>query len=249
MSGHHPHPGQPDSEDQPWSHEQLMAAAVGGATGSEGLDHTCRCGPRAGLLGVQDARRRCAPGRALLGPDDAFASRAMENVNEAAAELGLDIGSTRVVAVANGPALHNVLVCTLCSCYPIGLLGDSPGWYKSRAYRSRVVREPRAVLAEFGVQIPDGVEVCVHDSTADLRYIVIPMRPAGTEHLTERELAGLVTRGLHDRHRFAALRRCLNAVGLGEIFLLCNSSVQPTDIHRLDRASGPADASGRYIPA
>ena len=91
------------------------------------------------------------------------------------------------------PTLHS-LVCTLCSCYPIGLLGDSPGWYKSRAYRSRVVREPRAVLAEFGVHIPDDVEVRVHDSTADLRYIVVPMRPAGTEHLTEKELAGLVTR-------------------------------------------------------
>ncbi|MDD9996582.1 MAG: nitrile hydratase subunit alpha [Rhodospirillaceae bacterium] len=193
MSGHHPHPGQPDSEDQPWSHEQLMAAAVEALLVQKGVITP------ADVASALDywASRTPADGARLVArcwTDDAFASRTMENVNEAAAELGLDIGSTRVVAVANGPALHNVLVCTLCSCYPIGLLGDSPGWYKSRAYRSRVVREPRAVLAEFGVQIPDGVEVRVHDSTADLRYIVIPMRPEGTEHLTELELAGLVTR-------------------------------------------------------
>ena len=193
MSGHHLHPGQPDSEDQPWSHEQLMAAAVEALLVQKGVITP------ADVASALDywASRTPADGARLVArcwTDDAFASRVMENVNEAAAELGLDIGSTRVVAVANGPALHNVLVCTLCSCYPIGLLGDSPGWYKSRAYRSRVVREPRAVLAEFGVQIPDGVEVRVHDSTADLRYIVIPMRPEGTEHLTELELAGLVTR-------------------------------------------------------
>ena len=193
MSGHHPHPGQPDSEDQPWSHEQLMAAAVEALLARKGVITP------ADVARALDywASRTPADGARLIArcwTDAAFAARAMENVNEAAAELGLDIGSTRVVAVANGPALHNVLVCTLCSCYPIGLLGDSPGWYKSRAYRSRVVREPRAVLAEFGVQIPDDVEVRVHDSTADLRYIVIPMRPEGTERLTERELAGLVTR-------------------------------------------------------
>ena len=193
MSGHHPHPGQPDNEDQPWSHEQLMAAAVEALLVRKGVITP------ADVARALDywASRTPADGARLVArcwTDDAFASRVMENVNEAAAELGLDIGSTRVIAVANGPALHNVLVCTLCSCYPIGLLGDSPGWYKSRAYRSRVVREPRAVLAEFGVQIPDGVEVRVHDSTADLRYIVIPMRPEGTKHLTELELAGLVTR-------------------------------------------------------
>ncbi len=143
------------------------------------------------------ASRTPADGARLVArcwTDDAFAARAMENVNKAAAELGIDIGPTQVIAVANGPALHNVIVCTLCSCYPIGLLGDSPDWYRSRAYRSRVVREPRAVLAEFGLHIPDDVEVCVHDSTADLRYIVVPMRPAGAENLTEQELAGLVTR-------------------------------------------------------
>jgi nitrile hydratase len=90
--------------------------------------------------------------------------------------------------------VHNVIVCTLCSCYPRALLGLPPDWYKSREYRSRTVREPRAVLAEFGTVIPDGVEVRVHDSTADLRYLVLPMRPAGSERMDAAALEGLVTR-------------------------------------------------------
>ena len=193
MSGHHPHPGPPDSEDRPWSQEQLMAAAI------EALLVQKRVFTPADVADALDywASRTPADGARLIArcwTDDAFAARLMDSVNAAAAELGLDMGYTRVVAVANTPILHNVVVCTLCSCYPIGLLGDSPGWYKSRAYRSRVVREPRAVLSEFGLKIPDDVEVRVHDSTADLRYIVMPMRPPGTEHLTERELAGLVSR-------------------------------------------------------
>lgn len=193
MSVHHPHPGQPDSEDRPWSREQLMAAAV------EALLIQKHVFAPADVTGALDywASRTPAAGARLIArcwTDDAFAARLMDSVNPAAAELGLDIGHTRVVAVANTPTLHNVVVCTLCSCYPIGLLGDSPGWYKSRAYRSRVVREPRAVLSEFGLHIPDDVEMRVHDSTADLRYIVVPMRPVGTERLTEKELAGLVTR-------------------------------------------------------
>ena len=193
MSDHHPHPGHTDSEDQPWCREQLMAAAVESLLIEKDVISS---GDMTRALDYW-ASRTPADGARLIArcwTDDAFAARVMENVNAAAAKLGLDIGATRVVAVANGPALHNVLVCTLCSCYPIGLLGDSPGWYKSRVYRSRVVREPRAVLAEFGVHIPDEVEVRVHDSTADLRYIVVPMRPAGTEHLTEKELASLITR-------------------------------------------------------
>ncbi len=193
MSGHHPHPRQPDSEDLTWSRERLMAAAV------EALLVEKRVVTSGDVARALDywASRTPADGARLIArcwTDETFAARVMRSVNKAAGELGMDIGPTRVVAVANAPTLHNVLVCTLCSCYPIGLLGDSPGWYKSRAYRSRVVREPRAVLAEFGVRIPDDVEVRVHDSTADLRYIVVPMRPAGTEDLTEKELAGLVTR-------------------------------------------------------
>jgi nitrile hydratase subunit alpha len=96
--------------------------------------------------------------------------------------------------VANTDQLHNLIVCTLCSCYPVSLLGPSPGWYKSFAYRSRAVREPRAVLAEFGVTLPDTMQISVWDSTSEARYMVLPTRPAGAEALGEDELTALVTR-------------------------------------------------------
>jgi nitrile hydratase len=99
-----------------------------------------------------------------------------------------------LTAVANTPELHNVVVCTLCSCYPRTLLGRPPAWYKSKPYRARVVREPRRVLAEFGTHIPADREIRVHDSTAELRYIVIPTRPAGTEGWSEQQLAAIVDR-------------------------------------------------------
>jgi len=100
----------------------------------------------------------------------------------------------QLLVVENTPEVHNLIVCTLCSCYPRTLLGLPPDWYKSREYRSRAVREPRSVLLEFGTDISDEVEVRVHDSTADLRYLVLPQRPVGTGHLTEDELAALVKR-------------------------------------------------------
>ena len=193
MNHDHPHPGQVDSEDETYSRERLMAAAIEELLAEKDL---ITSSDMARALDYW-ASRTPADGARLVArswTDPAFASRVLNDVNEAAEDQGMNIGATPVVAVQNGPTLHNVLVCTLCSCYPIGLLGESPGWYKSRAYRSRVVSEPRAVLAEFGVRLADDVEVRVHDSTADLRYIVIPMRPAGTEHLLEDELAGLVTR-------------------------------------------------------
>jgi nitrile hydratase len=129
--------------------------------------------------------------------DRRFAERLLADANAAIAELGLDMthwAAVKLRAVANTDRVHNVIVCTLCSCYPIALLGSSPSWYKSAEYRARVVREPRAVLAEFGVQLDPDVEVRVWDSTADLRYIVVPRRPEGTESLTEQELAARVTR-------------------------------------------------------
>ena len=104
------------------------------------------------------------------------------------------MGPTHLIVVENSPQVHNVIVCTLCSCYPRYLLGLPPDWYKARAYRSRVVREPRAVLREFGTEIPETVELRVHDSTADMRYMVLPLRPAGTEGWDEAGLAALVTR-------------------------------------------------------
>jgi nitrile hydratase len=114
--------------------------------------------------------------------------------NAAAEEVGLEHGLYKLVVVENTPQVHNVIVCTLCSCYPRWLLGLPPDWYKSRSYRSRVVREPRSVLREFGLDLPDDVTVRVHDSNADMRYLVLPMRPARTEGLDEAALAALVTR-------------------------------------------------------
>jgi nitrile hydratase len=126
--------------------------------------------------------------------DPGYKRRLLEDGTGACEELGLDVPALRLVVVENTPAVHNVIVCTLCSCYPRMLLGLPPDWYKSRNYRSRVVREPRAVLAEFGTPIPEHVAIRVHDSTADMRYMVLPMRPAGTDGWDEEGLAALVTR-------------------------------------------------------
>jgi nitrile hydratase len=130
--------------------------------------------------------------RAWVDPE--FRVRLLENGAEAIKELGFDLSPLEFTVMANTDAVHNVIVCTLCSCYPRALLGMSPAWYKSGNYRARVVREPRAVLAEFGVDLPAEVGVRVHDSTAELRYMVLPQRPAGTEGWSEEKLAGLITR-------------------------------------------------------
>lgn len=130
--------------------------------------------------------------------DPGFRERLLADANAALPEVGLAMGGgiqpQRLKVVENTASHHHVLVCTLCSCYPIGLLGPSPSWYKSEAYRSRVVREPRAVLAEFGLRLPDDVGVTVWDSSAESRYMVLPRRPSGTEGLSEERLAALVTR-------------------------------------------------------
>ena len=129
--------------------------------------------------------------------DPAFRRRLLDDGNAAIAELGFAVGGGPAVvlrAVKNTESDHNVIVCTLCSCYPLALLGPSPSWYKSEAYRSRVVRDPRGVLAEFGFFPPDDVSIKVWDANAETRYLVIPRRPAGTDGLDEAALAGLVTR-------------------------------------------------------
>jgi nitrile hydratase len=126
--------------------------------------------------------------------DPAYKKRLLENGTKACEELGLDVPALKLVVVENTPQVHNVIVCTLCSCYPRMLLGIPPDWYKSRAYRSRMVREPREVLREFGLDIPLQTQIRVHDSTADMRYLVLPMRPAGTGGWSEERLAALVTR-------------------------------------------------------
>ncbi len=126
--------------------------------------------------------------------DPGFKERLLADGSEAIRELGFDLAPVEFTVMENTDGVHNVIVCTLCSCYPRALLGMSPAWYKSRAYRARVVREPRAVLAEFGVDLDDAVEVRVHDSTAELRYMVLPQRPAGTDGWNETQLAAIVTR-------------------------------------------------------
>jgi nitrile hydratase alpha subunit len=126
--------------------------------------------------------------------DPAFKARLMLDGNEAISDFGINMGGAKLTVVENTEAVHNVIVCTLCSCYPRALLGLPPDWYRSKAYRARVVVEPRAVMKELGLNLPDDVAVRVHDSLADLRYLVIPRRPAGTEGWNEAQLAITVTR-------------------------------------------------------
>jgi nitrile hydratase len=131
--------------------------------------------------------------RAWVDPE--YRKRLLRDGSAAAEELlGITVAPLRLIVVENTEGLHNMIVCTLCSCYPRNVLGLPPDWYKSREYRSRAVSEPRAVLAEFGTRIPEGVELRVHDSTADMRYLVLPRRPEGTEGWSEERLAGIVTR-------------------------------------------------------
>ena len=188
----HPHaPPQPD--DKVHSYYQMLGIALkelliekGVVTADEvrrQIEHRDSITPANGSLVVAKA-----------WTDPAFRQRLLADGNAAVAELGFHMTTTKLVAVENTPEEHNVVVCTLCSCYPRDLLGLPPSWYKSRAYRARVVREPRAVLAEFGTHIADNVAVRVHDSTADMRFLVVPMRPAGAEGMSEAELAALVTR-------------------------------------------------------
>jgi nitrile hydratase len=126
--------------------------------------------------------------------DAGFKQRLIAHGTKACEELGLEIPALKLVVVENTPLVHNAIVCTLCSCYPRMLLGIPPDWYKSRNYRSRMVREPRKVLAEFGLSLDEKTQIRVHDSSADMRYMVLPMRPAGTDGWSEERLAGLVNR-------------------------------------------------------
>ena len=187
------HPFQPDVEDAVFDDHQIMAQAIGEILIDKGVftaDDLRRTVEK--IDAVTPALGARVVARAWIDP--AFRARLLGDVNAAAAELGIDAGPIPIRAVANAVDLHNLIVCTLCSCYPRLLIGLPPDWYKSRAYRSRVVREPRAVLAEFGTVLAPGIAINVHDSTADLRYMVLPMRPKGTEGMDEDELARLVTR-------------------------------------------------------
>jgi nitrile hydratase alpha subunit len=126
--------------------------------------------------------------------DPEFKKRLLANGTSAVAEMGIPMGDAELIVVENSKDVHNIIVCTLCSCYPRTVLGLPPDWYKSRNYRSRVVVEPRAVLKEFGTELPDAVTLRTHDSNADMRYLVLPERPAGTEGWSQEQLAVIVTR-------------------------------------------------------
>lgn len=126
--------------------------------------------------------------------DDGYRTRLLKDGKSAAAELGIAVGEAQLIVVENTDDLHNLICCTLCSCYPRSILGQPPSWYISKAYRARAVREPRAVLEEFGLELSGDTQLIVHDSNADMRYLVLPQRPNNTEGMSEEALAALVTR-------------------------------------------------------
>ena len=185
---HHAHAAAlPDIEQRVKDLEQLLVdkGLVDPAALDELIDtYEHRVGPRNGAAVV-----------ARAWTDPAYKSRLLDDATSAIAEMGYaGRQGEHMVVVENTPSVHNLVVCTLCSCYPWPVLGLPPVWYKASSYRARAVSEPRVVLAEFGCVVPENVELRVWDSTAEVRYLVLPIRPAGTEGMTEAQLAGLVTR-------------------------------------------------------
>ena len=178
---------------QPYSYFQLMEVSLRELLVEKGVVTEAQV-----AAAVEDMRARTpelgAKVVARAWSDVAYRERLLENGSRACEELGIDVAALKLVVVENTAAEHNMVVCTLCSCYPRMLLGIPPEWYKSRNYRSRAVREPRAVLSDFGLKIPEDIKIRVHDSTADMRYLVLPMRPRGTEGWDEKKLASIVTR-------------------------------------------------------
>ncbi|MFQ5985327.1 MAG: nitrile hydratase subunit alpha [Alphaproteobacteria bacterium] len=188
---HTPEPGRAD--DRPPTYSELLESAVRELLIEKGVftaDELRRA------IEAMDARGPALGAKivARAWTDPAYKARLLEDGSAAAREVGIEVAPTRLVVVENTPEVHNLVVCTLCSCYPRMVLGLPPDWYKSKAYRARAVRDPRAVLAEFGTELAPGVTVRVHDSTAELRYLVLPMRPKGTEGWSDEELSALVTR-------------------------------------------------------
>ena len=191
--GHAPHPpARPDTDDT-LTYYKTMEVAVRELLIEKGIITSDEVRV---AIEKMDARSPAQGARivARAWTDPAYKARLLADPNAAVHELGVEPGAYKLVVLENTAEVHNLVVCTLCSCYPRYVLGLPPDWYKSRAYRSRAVREPRAVLREFGTEISDKVEVRVHDSTADMRYLVLPERPAGTEGMSEAKLAELVTR-------------------------------------------------------
>jgi nitrile hydratase len=190
--GHQHPPLQPDDPEPPLE-SRLLEEALRSLLIEKGV---FSADDLAGAMEAMDARGEALGARIIARAwvDAGYKKRLMEHPAAAIREFGVDMGVNELCVVENTPRLHNVVVCTLCSCYPRMILGVPPAWYKSREYRSRLVREPRTVLAEFGTLLPAEVEVRVHDSNADLRYLVMPVRPGGTEGWSEERLAKLVSR-------------------------------------------------------
>ena len=192
--GHHHGPFQKDHDTGPAGAYEVLEEAIRSLLIEKGVLTAQEIAAQVDLM---DSRTPALGAKVVARAwvDAGFKRRLLKDTRAALSELGIDIGTLAEFAtVENTPKVHNVIVCTLCSCYPKMLLGVPPAWYKSLAYRSRTVVDPRGVLADFGVELPKDVEVRVHDSTADLRYIVLPMQPKGTRGWTEAELARLVTR-------------------------------------------------------
>lgn len=190
----HTHDGRPIQEDElPPIEAETLETAVRELLIEKGIisaDEVSRAIEQMEARGTHLGAKIVA--RAWVDPD--FKARLLREGDEAVREFGVDMRPTELCVVENTEEVHNMVVCTLCSCYPRPILGIPPAWYKRRDYRSRAVREPRAVLAEFGATVPEHKQVRVHDSNADLRYLVLPQRPAGTEGWSEEKLAALVTR-------------------------------------------------------
>ena len=186
------HPYRPD-DDTPLSYWQTMEIAVRELLVEKGVTTPAEIHAQVERMD----RRTPADGAKVVArawTDPGFKARLLADGSAACEEMGFSMDGLKLVVVENTAKVHNVIVCTLCSCYPRNLLGLPPDWYKTRAYRARTVREPRRVLSEFGLDLPDDVQVRVHDSTADMRYLVLPARPHGTEDWPTDRLAGIVTR-------------------------------------------------------
>jgi nitrile hydratase subunit alpha len=194
MTDHHDHDhSPPPDQGGPLSDSQAIGLALEELLIEKGIVSPTEIRQSVELIdSITASRGAQVVARAWLDAD--FKQRLLGDGTAACMELDIDLRPTPLVVVENTPEVHNVIVCTLCSCYPRMLLGLPPDWYKSHAYRSRVVIEPRTVLTEFGTVLDDSLKIRVHDSTADMRYMVLPMQPANTEHLSETQLAELVTR-------------------------------------------------------
>ncbi len=183
------------SHDEPMSEVALRSVAIEALLAEKGLLSADQVQEQVNRM---DGRTPADGARvvARAWTDEGFKARLLTDARSALAEMGINIPeeTPHLAVVENTDDVHHLVVCTLCSCYPRMLLGRPPDWYKSLAYRARAVRDPRSVMAEFGAAPPAGAELSVLDSTADLRYLVLPQRPAGTEGMSEQELAGLVTR-------------------------------------------------------